>query len=396
MTRNIPDKYFIFLIAFLVSLTPFAVDTYLVTMPVMAKYFNTNLHNIELTVSIFLVGYSVGQFVGGPLSDNFGRKYMALVGLFIFIFSSFMIFSSTNIVELWVFRFTQAFGGGFALVNGASSIRDRFSGEQSAKVFSTLTLIMSIPPLVAPIVGSFIGDFLGWEYIFWFLGCYGCLVFLMVVLFLPNGSKRPAQNFLLVYKEILTHKIAIRYILVMAFCFSGLFIFIAKASFIYIDFFEIENSLFAYFFGANVLVMMLLNRLNFILLKIFPAKRLLLSGVAFQLLCGVCLVVASQNGPTLGVVVLFLALYIGSLGLIFGNSMALALEFFPHCGGSATAVIGITEFLLSGVVGAIVMQITSDTLTPFFVSMSVVSLASLLILVSYDQLSSRFAIKDLA
>lgn len=76
--KSLGDSAFIFLIAFLVSLTPFAIDTYLVAMPSMAIFFHTSLHNIELTVAIFLLGYALGQLLGGPLSDNFGRKNMAL------------------------------------------------------------------------------------------------------------------------------------------------------------------------------------------------------------------------------------------------------------------------------------------------------------------------------
>lgn len=376
------DKYFIFLIAFLVSLTPFAIDTYLVAMPQMASFFAVNLSNIEITVSIFLVGYAIGAFIGGPLSDRFGRKKVALIGLGIFIFSSFMIFLASIIEELWIFRFTQAFGGGFALINGASSIRDRFSGQSAAKVFSTLTLIMSIPPLIAPAVGAVIVSFTSWKYIFLFLTIYSSLVFLLIFLFFPNGIKRTNTNFLTIYKDILTHKIAIRYILVMALCFGGLFIFIAKSSFIYIHSFGISTTNFPYIFGANVVSMMIFNRINFLLLKRFIARNLLIIGVIIQTLSGFCLAISSLFEPNFLIIIIFITLYIGSLGLIFGNSMALALEFFPHCSGSATAVIGITEFLLSGIIGIFVVLIGGESLTPFFVFMFAVSLSSLIILLN--------------
>lgn len=308
--------------------------------------------------------------------------------------SSFLIFMASTITELLIFRFCQAFGGGFALVNGASSIRDRFSGDKAAKVFSNLTLIMSIPPLMAPLVGSFLFTSFGWEYIFLFLGMYASCVFVAVLFYLPNNKSSTNQNFLQIYKEILTHKIAVRYILVMTLCFSGLFIFVAKSSFIYVEYFHISPSSFAYFFGANVLAMMLFNRINFILLKKIATKQLLFIGVILQCLAALGLIITSLLDSDVLTTLLFLALYIGTLGMIFGNSMALTLEFFPHCGGSATAVIGITEFLISGLIGVCIMQIQSNVLTPYFIGMMAVSTASLLILTQHRQLSLRFPIKS--
>ena len=70
-----------------------------------------------------------------------------------------------------------------------------------------------------------------------------------------------------------------------------------------------------------------------------------------QLACGITLIIASYTQPNLYVIVMLNMLFVGSLGLIAANAAAGALNFFPDISGTATAVIGVTEFTLGALVG---------------------------------------------
>jgi len=52
----------------------------------MAKEFGVGIDKIELTLSIFLIGFAIGQIFGGVISDNIGRKklYYRTCGICIF------------------------------------------------------------------------------------------------------------------------------------------------------------------------------------------------------------------------------------------------------------------------------------------------------------------------
>ena len=95
--------YLIILLSVLSSVVPMGVDTYLPSIPDIAKYFDVNIHKIELSLSIYLIGLSIGQIFGGPISDKYGRKKSSLLGLLGYSFFSFIIIFSTNIYELWVY-----------------------------------------------------------------------------------------------------------------------------------------------------------------------------------------------------------------------------------------------------------------------------------------------------
>lgn len=93
-----------------------------------------------------------------------------------FAFFSFIIIFSTHIIELWIYRFIEAFFGGLIVVNASAAVRDLFHGTQAAKVFSLIGTVRSLAPLLAPAVGSLIIHFFEWEAIFVFLTLYALVV----------------------------------------------------------------------------------------------------------------------------------------------------------------------------------------------------------------------------
>ena len=108
MKKSINHLYLIILLSVLSSVAPMGVDTYIPSIPDIADAFNVSIEKIELSLSVFLIGFSVGQIFGGPISDKYGRKMSSVFGLLGFAFFSFVIIYSTTIYELWIFRFFEA------------------------------------------------------------------------------------------------------------------------------------------------------------------------------------------------------------------------------------------------------------------------------------------------
>jgi DHA1 family bicyclomycin/chloramphenicol resistance-like MFS transporter len=117
-------KGFIFILAMLTSITPLAIDVYLPSFKQIANQFYTSIDQIEITLSIYLLGFALGQLLGGTLSDRYGRKIFIFGGLSVYILCSIFISLASTVEQLWVFRFFQAIGGGFAVVNTSAIVRD--------------------------------------------------------------------------------------------------------------------------------------------------------------------------------------------------------------------------------------------------------------------------------
>ena len=348
------------LLAMLTAVAPFAVDMYLPAMKAMAIDLSTAIHYVEISVSTFLFGFAIGQLIGGPLSDRFGRKPIIALGLILFALTSLMLTQTESLEQLLFLRALQAIGGGMATVNSSAMIRDLFAGDEMAKILSMVAIVMMSAPLVAPMLGAFVVSFFNWQAIFFSLAMYSIAVMLLLLWRLPETNPRAnisVDNVRLKpklwqsYKRVFTHRQAMGYIVAISFGFSGMFVFITSSAFTYMEYFSVSVQLFPFLFGANVLVMMIMNRINLWALNQYASSTILTAGLIIQLACGIALILASYTEPNLYWVVGLNMLFVGSLGLIAANATAGALNFFPDISGTATAVIGVTEFTLGALVG---------------------------------------------
>ena len=84
------------LLTALVALGLISTDLYLPSLPSLARYFAVGVDDIQLTLSVFLVGLATAQLVYGPLSDRFGRRPVLLVGLAIYVVASIVCMLSPS------------------------------------------------------------------------------------------------------------------------------------------------------------------------------------------------------------------------------------------------------------------------------------------------------------
>jgi len=369
-------------LAALSSLSPFAIDSYAPAMPFMAEFFGCSLSDIELSMSIYLLGYAIGQFFGGPVSDSFGRKPVVLIGLLCFMISSYMISQSTQLTELYFFRFIQAVGGGFSIVVSMAIARDFFEGKELAKRISYISMIMMAAPLLAPAVGTLLLKLFSWEAIFSFLCIYSIFVLSLIMIFIPETRKKQSskgliRKTLINYWQVLANGQSMSYILAAALGFSGMFVFITGSSKLYIQYFQIPVEWFPLLFGSNVLVMMLLGGLNGKMVSKISPKKILNFGLWLQLCFGFLLfLIIILEWAYFVPVFILIVLFVGILGIIFGNANALVLHMYPNSSGTTTAVIGVTEFAIASFVGFLLHQIQNSSILPIAIMMFACSLAA--------------------
>ena len=342
-TNKINHIYLIILLSLLSSVAPMGVDTYLPSIPDIAKSFDVSIHKIELSLSIFLIGFSIGQVFGGPISDRYGRKMSSVFGLLGYSLFSFIIIFSSNIYELWAYRFFEAFFGGIVVVNATAAVRDRFHGTEAAKVFSLIGMVRSFAPLLAPVIGAFIIHFFTWEAVFIFLTLYSLTVAFFVYRDLEESYTYNKQNIMESFKLVLSHRSALKAMLTLGFSFGGFFIIIAKTSFIYIEYFKISTDYFPLFFGVNFVILILMIKVNVSLLRKHKPAWLVKIALLIQVFSGVLFVLTYENISII-TIMLMIASYMSMMAFIFGNCMALTLEHFPKNAGVASGVVGVLQF----------------------------------------------------
>ncbi|AQU82938.1 MULTISPECIES: multidrug effflux MFS transporter [unclassified Halomonas] len=363
------------LVAANTALAPFAIDAYLPAIGILAEDINASIHHTELSISMFLLGFAIGQLCFGPVSDRFGRKPVLLSGLVVFMLASLAITTADSLTSLLVWRFIQALGGGACVVNSAAIVRDCFSGREAAKVMSTMAMIMMLAPLVAPAVGSILLHIAGWWLIFVFLAVYaGFLLWLLGTRLPetrdPNLPAASARQVVRNYASVLRHREGMGYICAVAASFAGLFAFVTASPFLYLDYFSLSPSVYPIVFGVNVVMIALSNRVNIHLLRKRSPQQNLRLGLAIQLIAALGLVVATAlNVASLYVVVPLIMVFTGMIGLITPNAISSLLDHFGHISATATALLGGIQFSCGALAGVMVGLFQVEHLWPMVLTM---------------------------
>ena len=392
-SKAISPRFLSFQLALLIAMTPFAIDTYLPAFPQMADDFSVTVQKMGLTVSTYLLGFALGQIIGGPLSDRHGRKPIGYIGLLFFILSSLLIIVSRSFEQLMLFRFLQALGGGLSSVIVAAIVRDNFQGKESAKVFATMGMIVMVAPMVAPAVGSLLIQLADWHIIFWFLMLYALFLLGVILFFIPSSKqeKKPitmglTAYYITVYGHVLKRKEALPNLLSQAFISGVLFTFITNAAYIFIDHFGVSATAFPWFFSGIIATNIILSRLNIRLLRNHSSLSILRWGGALQLLaCTLLTIHTSFFDDNLYVVWGLMIATVGSVGLIYGNNLSAWMEHFPDISGSANAVFGCTAFAGGAIVGSFTSGFQTENIAPIMLTMFFCSLVSNIVLMFSKQ-----------
>lgn len=356
LTTNNQSLKVAIILAMTIALGPFSLDTYLPAFPVIAASLQVSVHQVSLTISVYIFVLAVGQLCGGSLSDHFGRSKIMLFGMGIFAVASFLLVFAENLSEFLILRMLQAFGGGCAAVTVPALIRDRISGSEAAKFFSLIGLLMVLAPALAPNIGALILNFIDWHYIFIFLGVYALSVIVLLKTYVFRNEVKVLQqekvNVWERYKQVMSNRSAMRLMFIGSLTFSVLMLFITHASFIYQQHFGVSPQLFSILFSSNVVLMLLMNIANRKLLNHFTPEVILRWSLGLQACALVLLLLVTLLYPQLWFFMAAVVLTIGFMGAISPNIQACYMEYFSTNTGTAAALKGATQFSLAGLISA--------------------------------------------
>ncbi|SFN67905.1 MFS transporter, DHA1 family, bicyclomycin/chloramphenicol resistance protein [Chryseobacterium oleae] len=353
----------VFILALLNTLESLSIDLYLPAFPSMAQIFQTDIGHIQISISVFFAGFAFGQLLWGPLSDKTGRKPMLYCGLLLFIIGATAIFFTENIYVLWAMRFLQAFGGSAGIVIGRAIVIDLYDRQKSVSIFSQQSQISGIAPIVAPLLGSVFLKFWGWNSSFAFLTILGLITLFMVYKYVPETNSKMTlpenaedeKGLKDHLKTILSNKEFISSTMIGSIAFASLIIYISNAPFLFMELHGFSSGVFSFIFGFNSLALITAAYLTPKLIKRISDTKLLLAATLLLLIvCSLHILIAAGNlSVALEIMMLYLSLL--AIGVLFPITSAHALSPFKEGRGTAAAVMGFMQlmvtFLLSGLAG---------------------------------------------
>jgi len=381
-----PPRHLIVFIGALIAIGALSLDAYLPAMPAMAESFGVGNVAMSHTISMYLVGYGLGQFFGGSFSDQIGRKRIGLIGLGIFAAASTAIGFSTTIEQVQWLRLVQAIGGGFSTVICMAIVRDVYPVEQIGRRMSMVLLTMLASPVIAPSIGAALLRF-GWPSIFFFKAAYACVLGGYYYAAVPETRPGRMSQLSLVRTfrqcgQVLAYRgddgrRPIVYAFAMAFGAGCFMTFITNASFAYIEYFGVSPTAFPLYFGIGVVGMIATQLYNMRHLTPEIAPRQFRIGLAVQLCAALFLAAVVVLGVhSIWFVVISIAVIVGSFGLAGPAGSSQYIRHFGALAGSASSLYTTLMFGLGSVFGVVSGFFFDGTLRPMALTMLAASVVS--------------------
>lgn len=351
----------LFMLIALTAFGPMSIDLYLPSMPDLTHVFQADISRVELTLSVFLVGFALAQLIYGPLSDRFGRRPVLLGGLALYSVASLLCLTAQGIGALILWRFLQSLGACCGPVLSRAILRDSFPRDQVARVMASLGTVMAVAPAIAPMIGGNLHALFGWKANFILLVGFGVLVTALTWRLLPETNRalnlqalKPmavAENYL----RLMRDRVFLGYSLALSFYFGAMFSFISGSAFVLIGVLKVPPGHFGFYFASPVLGLMAGSFIAARLSHKVGLERMVRIGCALGsvfglLMAGLSLAgvetVVSVVGPVVGIYV--------AAGLTLPNSTALAIAPHARIAGSASALLGCIQMGVASLTGWLV------------------------------------------
>jgi len=374
------------LLALLTALGPLAVDMYLPSFPDIGRLLAASPATVQLTLSLYMVAYAIGQVVYGPLSDRYGRLPVMRFALAVYCLASLACALAPNIEMLLTARAVQALGSSGAIVLARAIVRDLYSGARAGRELSLMGAIMALAPVFAPMIGGVLQSVFGWRSHFILQIAFGLIAAFFVWTRLPETlrSRAPGPFSLLAilagYAEIMRNRAVLAYVGMLSVSFAGVFAWISGSSFVLQEVYGLSALAFGLAFAAasggylagTALATRIVTRIGLDSTIGFGTMALAIGGI------GALIAVAAGNASAVPLVAAVAAFALG-MGLVQPQSIAGAMMPFPQRAGTASSLLGVSQMVCAAVSGVIVGHLLGTSAWPVAVPLALTGCVTLLL-----------------
>lgn len=342
------------------AIGPLSIDMYLPALPGIAEHLSAGASFVQLSLTTFLLGLSLGQLFVGPLSDALGRRRPLLAGIVVYAVSSLLCALIPSIWALIVLRFIQGLAGSAGMVVARAVVRDLYSGTEMTRFISHLMLVNGVAPIVAPVIGAQLMLFLPWQGIFVTLALFGVALCLAIWLGLQETlppARRSAAGIgrtWSTFKVLFRDKAFMGYGLVQGLISGALFAYISGSSFVIQNVFGASPQTYSLIFAMNSVGIVLATQVTGRLAGRIEERILFIAGISLAFCGAMFLLTAVLTGMGLYAVLVALFMVVSSVGIVNTTGFSLAMENQGAAAGSAAAVQGVLGFLFGGLAAPLV------------------------------------------
>ncbi len=385
-TRSVsiaPSSFaFTLLLAALAGLPALSIDISAPTLVLLPSSLATTPAVAGLTLSLFMAGFAAGQFGGGAISDQRGRKPVLVTGLVAYAAAGIACALSTSGLELVLSRFVQGVAAGACSVLSFAMVQDLFEGEAARSKRVLVTVVFGVVPLFAPALGAIVTEYMGWRFVHVTLAAAGAALLLIAWFCVaeshPIPAAREARGGL---RRLGRDRAFIGLAITNALSYAAIFAYVAGSPVVVMGHLGLSSRVYAVIFAGTAVSLTV---------GAWSSSRIVRRGVSIHRLLAVSFVVLAA--ATVGLSALSLAgvpslhwlavpllmMMLFARGVIAPNLQHLAIERHRTRAGTASAAIGVSQLLSAAMASAAVAA-----MLPYFgpsalaVSMAVLATGSM-------------------
>ncbi|PLB47674.1 MFS general substrate transporter [Aspergillus steynii IBT 23096] len=180
--------------AFTTVLPPLTASIYYPVITMLAQDLDVSVNDINLTITAYLIVQGIAPSLTGNLSDETGRRPALIICFVLYIAGSIGAAVKGNYAVLMAMRCLQAAGISGTMSLSLATVSDIVTSAERGKYTSYVQMGWMVGPTFAPVIGGSLSQYLGWRSIFWFLTIFTSVVFITLLIFLPETSRNIVGN----------------------------------------------------------------------------------------------------------------------------------------------------------------------------------------------------------
>lgn len=342
------------LLILMVIFSPLAIDIFLPALPVMAVELVVPMHEMQWSITIFILSMGFGQLISGPLADRYGRRPVAIGGIVIYGLASIISAYSDSLAFFLVSRLMQGFGACAIVVSAFASVRDKYNAIESGVMYSYLNSAICCIPALAPLLGNVLTEHFGWRSNFEFMAGYA--VFAGLILFFTLQETRPAHTqkhknliSLAQFMPVFKHPIFMFNAVLVMLAMAVIIAYVSSSPAWLMVRLGLDQQSFVYWFSLNATINIVACVVAPRVLVKFGARKTIGFGMLLLIAAGLLmLALLPWQTPS----AFMLPIMVSSLGFSFlmGACAGQALAPFGEKAGAASALLGFIQMSGSAVI----------------------------------------------
>jgi DHA1 family bicyclomycin/chloramphenicol resistance-like MFS transporter len=371
--RQLALVEFVPLMALATAIDAMSIDAMLPALPDIGRDLGvTETTKLQLVVQLMFGGFAIGQLIGGPVADSFGRKRAFYFGLSIYLAGTVLAILAPTFSLFLTARVLQGLGASIPLVVLAALVRDQYEGAPMARIMSLIGGVFITVPIVAPLLGQGILLVARWQMIF---VMFLVLALVVTIWFgirqpetLPMSRRAPfrVSSFASSFLEAATHRIATPYMVAEGFLFGAFLPYLASAQHIFQDIYG-QGTAFVLYFSVLAASLGVAFFANSALVMRFGMQRLTGGAMLYVFALAMLMLLATLafgGEPPLWLFMGYMLLTFLGIGFVFGNLNALTMEPLGHIAGIGAAMLGTVSTFLGMAIGIVIGWWIDGTVVP--------------------------------